>query len=515
MWAVRLLFGVAFLGVTAGASTPRQLTAASIRTAAALQDALDHATPGDVIELEPGQVYAGTFTLPSRHADPDDDTDDVITLRTRGAWPSADVRVTPSSASRFAVLRSVSDDPALRTSPGTHHWRIENLALEGGGEGRGTVVALGDGDESQRRLVDVPHHLELVRLYIHGDDVRPQRRGLALNSASTQVVGSWIDGMRFVGEDSQAIAGWNGPGPFRIANCHLEAAGEVVLFGGGDPAIPDLVPSEIDITDSHLTRPTSWRRSGERWTIKNLLELKNARDVRIEGNLLEHHWPDAQAGYAVVLTPRNQDGGAPWSTVERVRFVGNVVRRVSGGVSMLGQDDERPSLRARDITIADNLFVDVGGTWGEPGDFLQMGDGPADVRVERNLVLQTGRAVSVYGDGPRTEAPGFVFRDNVVRHNRYGILGDAVGTGLVALRRFLPDATVTGNVFAGGAPRDYPPGNQFLAASALDDLLTEGPDGYGWRSGRAVGGIDLQRFSPVVVQAGRRDSPAVGARLAP
>lgn len=508
MLVLRLLFGVASFGVTAGASMRGQLAAPAIHTSAALQDALNRARPGDTIELEPGQTYVGSFSLPPR----DDGGAGVITLRTRGAWPSADVRVTPSTAERFAVLRGATDEPVLRTSPGTHHWRIENLAFRGGGEGRGTVVALGEGDGSQRQLSDVPHHLTLARLYIHGEDDRPQRRGLALNSASTELLGSWVDGMRFVGEDSQAIAGWNGPGPFRIANCHLEAAGEVVLFGGGDPAIPNLVPSNIDIVDSHLTRPVAWRHSGERWTIKNLLELKNARDVRIEGNLLEHHWPEAQAGYAVVLTPRNQDGTAPWSTVEGVRFVGNVVRRVSGGISILGQDDERPSGRARDITIADNLFVDVGGTWGEPGDFLQMGDGPAEVRVARNLVLQTGRAVSVYGAGPRATAPGFVFDGNVIRHNQYGMLGDTVGTGLVAIRRFLPDARVSGNVFAGGAARDYPPGNRFLAASALDDLLTESAEGYGWRDGQAIGGFDLRRFSPVVTQRGDTGERLAGPR---
>ena len=41
--------------------------------------------------------------------------------------------------------------------------------------------------------------------------------------------------------------GWNGPGPFLIENNYLEAAGENVMFGGSDPSIANLVPSNITI----------------------------------------------------------------------------------------------------------------------------------------------------------------------------------------------------------------------------------------------------------------------------
>ena len=43
--------------------------------------------------------------------------------------------------------------------------------------------------------------------------------------------------------------------------------------------------------------------------VKNLLELKNARRVTIDGNLFEYSWSSGQAGYAIVFTPRNQEGG--------------------------------------------------------------------------------------------------------------------------------------------------------------------------------------------------------------
>ena len=65
--------------------------------------------------------------------------------------------------------------------------------------------------------------------------------------------------------------------------------------------------------------------------MKNLFELKNARRVLVEGNLMEYVWQEAQVGYAILLTPRNQDGRAPWVTVEDVTIRRNLVRHAGGG----------------------------------------------------------------------------------------------------------------------------------------------------------------------------------------
>ena len=218
---------------------------------------------------------------------------------------------------------------------------------------------------------------------------------------------------------------------------------------------------------------------GSVWTVKNLLELKNARAVAIDGNIFEHHWPQAQAGFAIVLTPRNQGGRAPWSRVEDVRFTNNVVRHVSAGINVSGTDDEKPSGRAQNITIENNLFLDVGGElWGGPGDFVQIGNGPAQVRIERNTAVQTGKALFVYGSRHGREVPGFVFRGNIVRHNRYGVFGTEAGVGKVALDKYFPGGVFEDNVFAGGDGSEYPPGNRFAAADALDGAVVADATGY-------------------------------------
>ena len=100
--------------------------------------------------------------------------------------------------------------------------------------------------------------LTLDRLFIHGDPVRGQKRCLALDSASTAVLNSYFEDCKHFASDAQAIAGFNGPGPFRIENNYIAASSENILFGGSDPRIPNLVPSDITITRNLVTKPLSW-----------------------------------------------------------------------------------------------------------------------------------------------------------------------------------------------------------------------------------------------------------------
>ena len=86
---------------------------------------------------------------------------------------------------------------------------------------------------------------------------------------------------------------------------------------------------------------------GSRWQVKNIFELKNARRVRVEYNLFENNWQAAQPGYAVVFTPRNQDGGCPLCVVESVDFTHNIVRNVAAGVNILGYDTNNSSRQTK------------------------------------------------------------------------------------------------------------------------------------------------------------------------
>jgi hypothetical protein len=422
-----------------------------------LHAALTAARPGDVIELEPGALYIGNFTLPEKTGDA------FITIRTaRIDTPPDGGRVTPETAAPFAKLRSPNGQPVIQTAPRAHHWRLMLLELQANGGGEGDILQLGSGSSAQSSLSQVPHDLVVDRLYIHGDPGVGQKRGIALNSASTLVTGSYISDCKRAGQDAQAIAGWNGPGPFVISNNYLEAAGENVLFGGADPAIKDLVPSDIRITGNLISKPLSWR--GERWQVKNLLELKNAKRVTIDRNVLQHNWHAAQVGFAVLFTVRNQDGGCPWCQVEQVVFERNLVRHSASAVSILGSDNNHPSGQAQGIAIRNNVFADIDSRrWGGGGYVFQIVNGPRDLVIDHNTIIQEHGNGILQVEGPPVF--GFAFTNNIARHHAYGIKGADRAVGADTIAAFFPAAEIANNVMAGGDRTRYPAGNLFPAAA--------------------------------------------------
>jgi len=428
-----------------------------------LQDALDDAKPGDVIALQPGVIFKGPFTLPMKNGD------SWITIRTNvpdGAFPLPGTRVSPAHARLMPVIES-DRDFAITTETGAHHYRFIGIEVRPrSGVFAHNLISIGDDTSSVDAL---PHHIVFERCYVHGDPSVGGRRGISLNSRHTAVIDSYLGDFKETGNDSQALAGWNGTGPFLIVNNYLEAAGENVMFGGADPDVKNLVPSDIVIRGNHLTKPLAWKKgspdyAGKDWAIKNLFELKNARRVLIEGNVFENNWLDAQNGFAILFTPRNQSGDAPWSMVRDVTFSRNIVRHTSSGVNILGTDDIHPSQKTKRITIRDNVFEDVDGAkWGGAGRLFQILDGPADVMIEHNTGFHTGDVIAGEGD----PSSGFVYRNNLTPHNEYGVGGsNTYGNPAQALATYFPGVSFVRNAMIGGRAQNYPPDNFFPSTAA-------------------------------------------------
>jgi len=430
-----------------------------------LQAAIDAALPGDTLLLTPGATYVGNFVLPMKNGSA------YVTIRSAAndsLLPPDGARISPALASLLPVIKSPNSMPAIATAPGAHHYRLAYLELQANVGGYSEILRFGDGSSAQNTLAGVPHDLIIDHCYVHGDVSFGQKRGLALNSASTTVRDSYFADIKAVGIDSQAIGGWNGPGPYVIVNNYLEAAGEIIMFGGADPSIPNLVPSDIIVRGNHLSRPLSWR--GQNWQVKNLFELKNAQRVIVDGNVMENHWAQAQSGYAVLFTPRNQDGTAPWSVVQQVRFTNNVVRHVSAGVNVLGADNLYPSQVTNDIVVENNLFEDVSGArYGGPGRFLLI-NGGANITFNHNTVFQDGTA-AVYAANTPTQA--FTFTNNIVPDYSWAIMGGNASPGNGTIAMYFPGSVFLGGIFAGSAPSRYPAGNFYptsLAAVGFENL---------------------------------------------
>jgi hypothetical protein len=469
--STRLLAAIA--ACLALGAIPSGSTVIHVHTGEDLQAAIDGAQSGDTIALDRGATFVGNFVLPVKPGA------DYITIRTDGddGLPAAGVRVAPDDAPLLAKIKSPNTSATLRTAPGAHHWRLLLLEFQANLKGRGDIILLGSGDRDQNSLDVVPHDLSVDRCYVHGDPDVGQKRGIALNSASTEVVNSYISDIKAIGQDSQALGGWNGPGPFRIENNYLEAAGENFLMGGAATYIDGLIPSDINFRSNHLAKPLDWRKS--RWQVKNLFELKNARRVFVEGNVFEYNWQAAQAGYAIIFTPRSSDNVVPWATVEDVNFHSNIVRHVAAVFNILGTDDARTSGPGRRIRITDNVFYDVSRTWGGNGSFMQIGLGPSDVVVQHNTVMQTGNIIGAYGGTKQspTQSVGFVFTDNLTRNNQYGVIGAGHAPGNETLGAFFINPVFTHNVLAGGKASLYPGGNFFPSLADFDAQFVNAGEG--------------------------------------
>lgn len=427
-----------------------------------LQAAIDEAMPGDVIEIDPAGTYTGPFQLREKTGD------GWIVIRTAtpdAMLPPPGSRIGPAHAALLPdLIVGEGAGGVFQTEARAHHYRLAGLEIAPApGEFVYALVELGGGESS---LDEMPHHLVLDRVYMRAEPALGTRRAVALNCGAAAVIDSYLEGFFHEGYDSQAIAGWAGPGPYRIANNYLEGASENVIFGGADPSIADVVPSDIEVCGNHFTKPVEW--IGMRRNVKNLFELKNARRVLVAGNVFENVWADGQVGFALVLTPRNQDGSAPWSTIEDVTIARNVIRNAAGGINLLGEDDNHPSLQQARVVVRDN-FIDVDNeAFDGVGRAIQIitPDRPViGLVIAHNTIRIRGNSAVTVGDGGPV-AMDFHFLDNVVEHGTYGFFGGGQGEGNAALMHYTPDVSFRRNVLIGYAESRYPADNFFPADDA-------------------------------------------------
>ena len=448
---------------------------ATISSTRDLQAAIRNAKPGDTIVLQAGVTFVGPLILANKSND-----GDYITLRTSdlSGIPREGERVEPGRhAQSMPKIVAPDGQAAVATDLGAHHFKFIGIEFAPADNARYVYNLIDLGKSDYTSTSESPHHIVFDRCYVHSTGLNKARRGIALNSAETTISNSYVSGFAGDGDETQAIAGWNGPGPFHIINNYLEAGAEIVLFGGADPSIPNLVPSDIEIRRNHLYRPAAWVGKA---TIKGNFELKNARRVIVDGNVIDSSIRQT----AFVLTVRNQDGKAPWSTLEDIEITNNLVQHASTGFNILGSDTYHPSQTASRIRIANNLLTDIV----SPGDiayFLQINSGDA-ITVEHNTVQQAGNIVS-----SERAASRFSFKNNVVQYNQYGMACFISGSPCqdnMACHCF-PDALIKGNLIADNAgvgasyslDRNFPAGNLFVAS--FDQVGFVDRVGNNWRLG--------------------------------
>ncbi len=524
---------------------PAPVTGKTIRVGARgnLQSALNRAQPGDAVLLAPGATYRGNFTLPTRRCG-----GGWITVRTDtpdDSLPGEGERITPAFSNRLAKVVTPNAQPAVKTANPTCQWRL--FALEITGTLPVTtvqygLVVLGDGGDraggdTQTSVGRIPMDLVVDRVYIHGSPTLNSFRCLAINSARSAVVNSWLSECHAKGFDSQAIEGWNGPGPYLIENNTLEAAGENVMFGGADAAIPKLTPSDITFRRNHVIKRPEWKGA---WSVKNLFELKHARRVLVEGNVFENNWADGQAGMAIVLKSTNQSGGNPWAQTSDVTFRYNIIRNSPQGISIAAAPDvvgdKYQVIPASRFRIEHNLLDKIGSFNGTTnGNMLVLMNNLSTVTIAHNTMafnFDEG-LLAMLETYPNGSARDIEITDNVVTKARYyAIIHSGIKVGIESMNAFAgPRWKFARNVVV-GVGREYvswhPPGNFYPETMdevgfvdwRAGDYRFKGGSPYAGRAAKATNpGVDFGRLARetanVIVSAGGRqvrDSTATPSR---
>lgn len=399
------------------------------------QAALNTAQPGDVIVLQAGTTYTGNFNLPKKQGD-----GWIYIISSKLDQLPVGERVGLEDAGNMPKLVAGNYQlPVIRTDFGAHHYRLAGLEISTEGIDKLDLIRTGYGIPDGKGIWDItaadtadklPHHITFDRLLLHSkSDTHKLRHGIMLNGEYMAVVDSHIANVKD-GSDAQAIWIFQGDGPYKIVNNFLEATGENFMAGGTDPRIPGSVPSDIEFRGNYLFKRLDWKTNPTpNWSIKNLLELKNAQRVLITGNVMENNWADSQTGTAVLFTVRNQNGTAPWSVVQDINFENNIVKNVGMAFNVTAEDNLQSSQQTKRIRIHNNLIEGVrGGDYSSAPAFLNMG---ALTRPILNLTVTQNTFLSAFDEaGPAghlgfnspgvINVDGFTFKDNIMVHGNYG-----------------------------------------------------------------------------------------------
>ena len=536
------------------ADTPAPGTVLTVAAGGNFQAALTTASCGDTIQLQAGATFSGVFVFPAKNCD-DNHWIIVRTSAPDAALPPEGTRMTPCSAGvsslpgrpSFAcpstqnimakvVMGSVTGSGPVAFAAGANHYRL--IGLEITRPASSTTVfnlaftaAGGSAD-----------HIVFDRVWMHGTAQDETTRGIQLsNTTYVAVVDSFFSDFHCIAAtgtctDAQAINGGLGSnpgGPYKIVNNFLEAAGENVLFGGGGATT---TPADIEIRRNHFFKPLIWKSgqpgfvggaSGNPFVVKNHFELKNAQRVLFEGNILENTWGGfSQAGFSILITPKNQSNGTrtagvcPICQVTDVTIRNNTISHVASGLQIANalSDAGTPPLDGQRYSIHDLVVDDIkGAALGGNGMFAQVSTGGSGSPVLQNVSMDhvtafPSNSVFIVADNvANPKMNNFSFTNSIVNAGPYPVWSAGGGTSncaypnvpIMTFNACFSGSSLTSNAVIGTSsnypPSAWPAGNLFPASSvAVQFVNFNGGDGGDYHllpgspyKGAATDGKDL------------------------
>ncbi len=384
---------------TSLANTPSPGAVIPVPAGGSLKAAYNAAACGQTLLLAHGATWKGPFQFTPKGCD----DQHWITIMSDGSLPGPGVRVDPSYAGEMA---GISYKPgAARTNVSGDHIRfigIEWLKLPG--------HALVD-------MVGVPGGTKVIfdRNYAHGNPGEETRRFLNMSEGNAiAVVETYMADFHCLAggtcTDAQAISGGHGSTPngnYKIVNNFIEGGTENILFGGSAATV---TPCDIEIRNNYFYKPLPWNPSdpsygGTKYVVKNLLELKNACRVWIEGNVFANNWGGfTQRGWALVIGPKNQ--GLKDGSVCPLCFVKDVVVRYNWIATAAG------------IFAIGTAPNSMGGGWAASGGNYSIHDDVAE-NLQYDTCYVCGHNLSEFSSGysPSDPPPSAdVLKNVAIRH---------------------------------------------------------------------------------------------------
>lgn len=394
---------------------------------ASLQTAIDAADAGAVLLLDAG-AYEGSITIRKP-----------LTLRTRNL---AGVTVGPIMPTEIVGTTEATITCASQDSSDWIHL-----------EGLGVSSTRTDGD----LIVVTGVQTAMDRVACWGHPVEGAHRGMLLQGQAMRLRNIWIDDIFGYGRECAGIGGWDGTADLDIDGAYICAAGMAVMFGGADSASAERMPRDIRIVHFHFTKKPAWysmTSGGQAIVIKNAFELKVGRNVYVADGVMEYAGvSQGQDGYLIVLTVRNQNGDAPWSTLCDVTIERVAARYGGGCVSFLGRDDREgyDSEQCDHITLRNCTFdaIDPQGITGGAGRCFTFNHAPKGVTLEAITVhgrnLHSLGYFPPAGKTPPREPVGLTLCNWQYPTTKYGWKIDAGGGDVppahAAISAYMPDLT--------------------------------------------------------------------------
>jgi hypothetical protein len=317
----------------------------SAHTSAQLSSAISISQPGDTILLDAGVTYSGSFQLPSKS---NSNNKWIYVMSTGLGKLPAGKRVAPADAANMAKIVTPNTAAVFQVNGGANHWRFAGIEMTSSSKYVPNPKVSPNGYTyflvgSQSHPVPLPDSITIDRCYIHGSPTQDVVTGVQGTASNYAVIDSYISDIHAPGQDSQAFGSYDSPGPFKIVNNYLEAAGENVMFGGSGGNNNRGVPSDIEIRNNYLFKPLAWvpltTAPLNQWVEKNAFELKSAQRVLFDSNIIENVWAAGQMGYAIVLTVRPSQSG-DFAVVNDITITNNLLKNVVSGVNTLAKDDQ-------------------------------------------------------------------------------------------------------------------------------------------------------------------------------